>query len=75
MRAEELGLLLLAAALDGAAMAGQESLLQWCGCGNAGGRTSSDTSQAQIQLFEITHRTIYSIGEVLEYVKGLVLQI
>ena len=37
--------------------------------------TSSDTSQAQIQGFELAHPNIYPINELLECMKGLVLQI
>jgi hypothetical protein len=66
---------LLAAASDGEVRAGQESSLQWCGCGRASELTISDTSQDQIQSFEMTHPHICPIDEVLGYVKGLVLQI
>ena len=37
--------------------------------------TSSDTSQAQIQGFELAHPNIYPINELLECMKGLVLLI
>ena len=37
--------------------------------------TSSDTSQAQIQGFELAHPNIYPINELLECMKVLVLQI
>ena len=37
--------------------------------------TSSDTSQAQIQGFELAHPNIYPIDELLKYMKGPVLQI
>ena len=45
------------------------------GCENPSGLTSSDTSQAQIQGFELAHPNIYPINELLECMKGLVLQI
>jgi hypothetical protein len=37
--------------------------------------SSSDTSQAQIQVFELAHPNIYPISELLECRKGLLLQI
>ena len=37
--------------------------------------TSSDTSQAQIQGFELAHPNIYPIKELLKCMKRLVLQI
>ena len=40
----------------------------------AGRLTNSDTTQAQIQGFELTHSNIYPIYEQLEHVKGPVLQ-
>lgn len=36
----------------------------------AGGLTRSDTSQAQIQGFELAHSNIYPISELLECTKG-----
>ena len=45
------------------------------GLGRANGLTRSNTSQAQIQDFELAHPNIYPIDELLEYMKGLVLQI
>ena len=36
--------------------------------------TSSATTQAQIQGFELAHPNIYLIYELLEHVKGLTLQ-
>jgi hypothetical protein len=41
----------------------------------ASGLTSSDTSQAQIQDFELVYPNIYSIDELLDCMKGPVLQI
>ena len=43
--------------------------------GKASRLTSSDTSQAQIQGFELAHPNIYPIDELLEHMNGLVLQI
>lgn len=40
----------------------------------AGRPASSDTSQAQVQGFELTHPSIYPIGELLECTKHPVLQ-
>ena len=40
-----------------------------------GGLTSSDTSQAQIQGFELAHPNIYPMDELPECIKRLVLQI
>ena len=37
--------------------------------------TSSDTSQAQIQSFELAHPNVYPVNELLEYMKGHILQI
>ena len=37
--------------------------------------TSSDTSQAQIQGFELAHPNIYPINELLVFTKGPALQI
>ena len=37
--------------------------------------TSSDTSQAQIQGFELAHPNIYPIYELVESIKGLAVQI
>ena len=37
--------------------------------------SSSDTSQAQIQVFELAHPNIYPIYELLELMKGPILQI
>jgi hypothetical protein len=62
---------LLAAGLGDLAGAVLESLPWWCGCGRAGGLTSSDTTQAQVQGFVLAH----PISMMLEYVKGPVLQI
>jgi hypothetical protein len=63
--------LLLAAALSELARA----VLEGSPCRRAGGLTSSDTSQAQNQGFELTHPNIYSTGELLELVKRPVLKI
>jgi hypothetical protein len=41
---------------------------------SVGGLASSDTSQTQIQGFELSHLNIYPTDELLEYIKGLVLQ-
>lgn len=41
----------------------------------AGGLTRSETSQAQIQGFELAHSNIYPINELPECTKELVLQI
>lgn len=38
-------------------------------------QTSSDTCQAQIDVFELALPNIYNINELLEGIKGLVLQI
>ena len=46
-----------------------------CESGRTGQLTSSDTSQAQIQGFELAHPNIYPTSELLECMKGLVLQI
>ena len=67
--------LLLAAALSELARAVLEGSPWWCGCRRAGGLTSSDTSQAQNQGFELTHPNIYSIYELLEPVKWWILLI
>ena len=52
-----------------------ESSPWWHGCKRAGGLTCSVTSQVQIQGFEWAHPNIYPIYHLLEYMKGLVLQI
>ena len=44
-------------------------------CRRADGLTNSTTTQTQIQHFELFHPNIYSIYELLEHVKGPVLQI
>ena len=43
--------------------------------GKASRLTSSDTSQPQIQAFELAHPNIYPIYELLEFIKELVLKI
>jgi hypothetical protein len=43
-------------------------------CRRADGLTNSTTTQTQIQHFELFHPNIYSIYELLEHVKGPVLQ-
>jgi hypothetical protein len=45
------------------------------GCENPSGLTSSDTSQAKTQGFELTHPNIYPTDELLGYMKGPVLHI
>ena len=45
------------------------------GAGTAGRLTDSANTQAQIQGFELVHHRIYLIYELLQCVKGLVLQI
>lgn len=45
-----------------------------CERGRAGRLNSSDTSQAQVQDYELAHPNIYSIDELLEFMKGAVLQ-
>ena len=62
-------------ALGGLARAVLESSPWWCGCRRAGRLTNSATIQAQIQGFELAHPNIYPIYELLECMKGLVLQI
>lgn len=46
----------------------------WLGCRRVDGLTNSDTTQVQIQGFELVHAYIFPIYELLEYMKGLVLQ-
>lgn len=53
----------------------QESLPWRCEGGRAGGLTTSATTQAQIQGWELARFNIYSIYELLELVKGSVQQI
>ena len=60
--------------LDELATAMLESLLWWCGYRRAGRLTSPDSTQAQMQGFELAHSDIYII-ELLENVKKMVLQI
>lgn len=43
--------------------------------GRAGRLSSSDTTQAQIQVFELAHANTFPNYELLEHVKGLVLWI
>ena len=64
-----------AAALGELARAVLESSPWWCGCRRAGRLTNSATTQAQIQGFELAHPNIYPIYELLECMKGPVLQI
>jgi hypothetical protein len=52
-----------------------ESWPWWRGHGRAGKLTNSATTQVLIQAFELAHPNIYPISELLEHVKGLVLQI
>jgi hypothetical protein len=62
---------LLAAALGELAGAVLESSPWWYGCGKVGGLTSSATSHAQIQGFELAHPNIYLlIYELLNSVEG-----
>ena len=61
----------MSAALD---RDGQESSPLWFGCLRAGGLASSDTFQVQIQGFELAHPKVYSIDELLECLKGPILQ-
>ena len=49
-------------------------LVRCCGYKKVGGLINSATFQAQIQGFELAHPNIYPIYELLECVKGLVLQ-
>lgn len=44
------------------------------GCGRAAGRINSATPQAKIQGFELAHPYIYLTHELLECVKGILLQ-
>ena len=62
-------------ALGKLARAVLETFPWWCGCRRAGRLISSATTQAQIQVFELAHPSIYPIYELLECVKGFVLQI
>ena len=57
------------------AWAVMESWPWWRGHGRAGKLTNSATTQVLIQAFELAHPNIYPISELLEHVKGLVLQI
>lgn len=52
-----------------------ESWPWWYGCGRAGKLTNSAITQAQIQGFEVAQPNIYPIYELLEHLKGSVLQI
>ena len=52
-----------------------ESWPWWCGCRRAHELTNSAATQAQTQGFELVHPNIYPIHELLEHLKGLVLQI
>jgi len=67
--------LLLTVALYGLAVSRQESLPRWCGYSISGRLTSSDTSQIQIQGFELVHTNIYSINELNKCQQALVLQV
>jgi hypothetical protein len=64
----------LAAVLGKLAKTVLESLPWWCGYRRAVGLTNLATTQAQIQSFELAHPNIYLIYELLEHMKGLVLQ-
>lgn len=65
---------LLTAAMARPFRARQESLSRWSRCRKAGCLISSDTSEAKIQDFSLSHPPIYSVVELLVYLKGLVLQ-
>ena len=52
-----------------------QSLPWWCGHWRAGDLANSASSQAQIYSFELAHPNIYSIYNLLESMKGQVLQI
>ena len=52
-----------------------ESLLWYCGCGRVGRLTGLDTTQAQVQNFELAHPNIYPIYELLKHMKEPVLHI
>lgn len=47
-----------------------ESLPSWHGCRRTDGITNLATMQAQIQGFELLHKNIYHIYELLEQGKG-----
>jgi hypothetical protein len=51
-----------------------ETWLRWCGCGTAVRLSISATTQAQIQDLVLAHPHIYPISELLEQVKGPLLQ-
>ena len=53
----------------------RESSSWLCGFWRAGRVTNSAPTQARIQGFELAHLKIYPIYELLEHVKGLILQI
>lgn len=61
----------LALPLDGAA---SESLPWWYRCRKAGGLLNSAMTQAQIQGLELVQPNIYPMYELLENLKGPVLQ-
>ena len=63
------------AALGGLAGTVLESSPWWCSYERAATLTSSDTNQAQIQGSGMAQPNIYPINELLEYMKGPVLQI
>jgi hypothetical protein len=51
-----------------------EHWLWWCGCKRAGRMTNSATTQVQIWGFELTHANNYPIYELLENLKGQIMQ-
>jgi hypothetical protein len=52
-----------------------ENWQSWHGYRRAGGQTNSAITQAQVYDFELSHPNIFPIYDLLEYVKGLGLQI
>jgi hypothetical protein len=73
MRAGELTLPFVGCSILQLARAVLESSL-CCGYGRAGWLTYSATTQYQIQGFELAHPDIYTIYELPQYWKGMVLQ-
>jgi hypothetical protein len=53
----------------------QENWPWWHGHRRAGWLTNSAATKAQIQGFKLSHPNIYPIDELLDHVKGSVLQI
>lgn len=75
VRERELAQLLSGCTLVELAKAGLEISPWLCDCGRAGRLTNSAITQTQIQGFELAHPNIYLRQELLECMKGPILQI